>query len=275
MSDDERVLSGAGRVGNRLDTTVAHAARVFDYLLGGKDNFAADRQVGDLVREVYPDVDYSVRANRAFLARAVRYLAEEAGIRQFLDIGTGLPTAENTHEVAQRVAPSSRIVYVDNDPMVLAHARALLTSDLPGATAYVDADLRDVEKILADASGLLDFRQPVAVMLVSILFCFPDEDDPYGIVARLMDAVPAGSYLVVSHAAADVSAEADEGARRANELLAQQVTLRSQAEVERFFEGLELLEPGLVPLAKWRPTSEAVAEAAPPAGMWAAVGRKV
>jgi S-adenosyl methyltransferase len=191
---------------------------------------------------------------------------------------TGLspvPAAENTHEVAQRLAPSSRTVYVDNDPMVLAHARALLTSDLPGATAYVDADLRDVGKILAHARELLDFGQPVAVMLVAILHCIPDEEDPRGIVARLMGAVPAGSYLAVSHPPGGVLLERGaEALGLFDKLMAQTVKLRSRAGVERFFDGLELLEPGVVPVSNWRPASEAGAEAATPAGMWAAVGRK-
>jgi S-adenosyl methyltransferase len=275
MADDDRVLFGPERVRDKLDTTVAQIARVYDYCLGGKDNFAVDREVGDLVREIYPEIVHTARANRAFLTRAVRYLAGEAGIRQFLDIGTGIPTADNTHEVAQRVAPSSRVVYVDNDPMVLAHARALLTSGPVGQVAYVDADLRDVPAVLAGASRVLDFGQPVAVMLVAVLHCIPDWDDPHGIVARLMDAVPAGSYLVVSHPPGDVSDELSaETARRFNKLLAQKVTHRGLPKVERFFEGLELLEPGVVPVLKWRPTRQAEAEAAPPAAMWGAVGRK-
>ena len=257
----------------KIDTSVAHVARVYDYWLGGKDNFAADREAGDQVLEIYPDMVHSARANRAFLARAVRFLAGEAGIRQFLDIGTGIPTADNTHEVAQLVAPTSRIVYVDNDPMVLAHARALLASDPAGATAYVDADLRDPLRIVAEAARLLDFGQPVAVMLVAILHCIPDEDDPYRIVARLMSAVPPGSYLVISHAPGEMRPNVGaEMIRRLAKVLAQKVVLRERDEVERFFDGLELLEPGVVPITKWRPATEA--EAAAPAAMWAAVARK-
>ena len=273
MADDDRLKSASCRTKAQLDTTVAHIARVYDYWLGGKDNFAVDRELGDQVVEVYPDVFHSARANRAFLARAVRYLAGDAGVRQFLDIGTGIPTANNTHEVAQRVAPSSRVVYVDNDPMVLAHARALLTSDPAGTTAYVDADLRDVTSILDEASGGLDFSKPVAVLLLAILHFIPDHEDPYGIVARLMSAVPSGSYLVISHApgemAADVTAET---VRRLNKLMAQKGTSRGKAEVAQFYKGLDLLEPGVVGISKWRPNTEH--EAAAPAGLWAAVGRK-
>ena len=189
---------------SRLDVSVAHIARVYNYWLGGKDHFAADRAAGEATIGVYPGIQQSARANRAFLARAVRYLAGTEGIRQFLDIGTGLPTANNTHEVAQAAAPDSRIVYVDNDPLVLAHARALLTSTPQGATAYLDADLRDTRKILEQAAGILDFGQPVAIMLIAILHYIPDLDEARDIVARLLAAVPAGSFLVVSHAGSDL-----------------------------------------------------------------------
>jgi trans-aconitate methyltransferase len=256
-----------------FDTSVAHVARVYDYWLGGKDNFAADRVAGDRAIEAYPDIVYSVRANRAFLARTVRYLAREAGIRQFLDIGTGIPTANNTHEVAQREVPETRVVYVDNDPVVLAHARALLASAEGGATAYVDADLRDTGKILAEAPGLLDFSRPVAVMLMAILQHISDDEDPYGIVARLLDAVPPGSYLALSHPASDIEVEAmAEMAKRLNQLMAEKVTFRSQAQVSRFFDGLELVEPGMVRVQRWRPATDA--EAASPAALWGGVGRK-
>ena len=178
---------------------MANQARIYDYLLGGKDNYAADRAAVDAVLKVAPEMGFTARANRAFLGRAVRYLAAEAGIRQFLDIGTGIPTAGNTHQVAQAVAPESRVVYVDYDPVVLAHARALLTSSEAGATEYIDADLRDTGTILGQAARLLDFTQPVAVTLLLILHAIPDSDDPHAIVARLMDAVPSGSYLAISH----------------------------------------------------------------------------
>src|SRR5580698_3787432 len=183
-----------------INTNVAHSARVYNYWLGGKDNFAADRTLGDAIIKAVPSTVFGARANRAFLGRAVRYLAAEAGIRQFLDIGTGIPTADNTHEVAQAAAPDSRVLYVDNDPIVLAHARALLTS-ATGTTAYLDADVREPAEILAGAAATLDFGQPVAIMLIAIMHCVPDEDDPYTIVRRLIEAVPSGSYLVLSQPA--------------------------------------------------------------------------
>src|SRR5450756_332775 len=236
-----------------VDTGVAHIARVYNYWLGGKDNFAADREAAELVITSYPAVLASVREQREFLRRAVSYLAGEAGITQFLDVGTGLPSAGNTHEIAQRAAPQSRIVYVDNDPIVLAHARALLTSSPQGATAYLDADLRDVPAILAEAAGMLDFSKPVAVMLIGILHCVPDSDDPVGLVNRLLDAVPPGSYLVIAHPANDIHAtQIGTAANRLNQVMAQPVTLRPHAEVARFFDGLDLLEPGLVQVHRWR-----------------------
>jgi S-adenosyl methyltransferase len=192
---------GTGRVKPPgFDTSVAHQARIYDYLLGGKDNYAADRAASEAVLSIYPEMAFNARANRAFLGRVVRYLAGEAGIRQFLDIGTGIPTAGNTHQVAQAIAPESRVVYVDYDPVVLAHARALLTSTQAGATDYIDADLRDTGTILRQAQQLLDFTRPAAVTLVAILHAIPDADDPHAIVARIMDAVPPGSYLALSHA---------------------------------------------------------------------------
>ena len=190
-----------------FDTGVAHPARVYNYWLGGKDNYAADRETAEQAVAANPNILPGVRANRAFLRRAVQYLAGEAGIRQFLDIGTGLPTADNTHEVAQAIAPDSRIVYVDNDPIVLAHARALLTSTPEGATAYVQADARDSGTILAEAAKTLDFSQPIAVMFLMILQYIPDEGEPQQIVARLMDAMPPGSYLVHSDTTGDIDAD--------------------------------------------------------------------
>ena len=241
-----------------IDTTVAHQARIYDYWLGGKDNFAVDREAAEQAIAAYPAILRGVRAQRAFLARAVRYLVEQAGVRQFLDIGTGIPTANNTHEVAQASAPEARIVYVDNDPMVLAHARALLTSSPEGATAYLDADLRDPEKILAGAADLLDFRRPVAVMLVGILQLIPDADDPYAIVARLLAAVPSGSWLAVYHPASDIDQQrVAEAVRRVNARSAGTTTLRSHQEITRFFAGLQLLEPGLVQVQRWRPGAAA------------------
>jgi hypothetical protein len=256
-----------------FDTSVAHIARVYDYWLGGKDNFEADRTAGEEALAAYPDLVSSVRANRAFLARGVRFLAAEAGIRQYLDIGTGIPSANNTHEVAQSVAPDSRVVYVDNDPIVLAHARALLVGRPEGTTDYLDADLRETEKILDHARGLLDFSQPVAVMLVAVLHLIGPEDHPYSIVSQLIDAVPPGSYLLLSHVASDIEPEKmAEMGKRLNRLLAQKGYYRSQAEVTQFFTGLELVEPGVVPVQHWRQDSEI--EGARRAAMWGGVARK-
>jgi hypothetical protein len=256
-----------------FDTSVAHVARVYNYWLGGKDNFAADRAAAQQAMAAFPDIVYSARANRAFLRWAVTFLAGPAGIRQFLDIGTGIPSANNTHEVAQSVAPDSRIVYVDNDPVVLAHARALLTSAPEGATDYIDADLRDAGQILAKAAETLDFSQPVAIMLMAILQHLSDDHDPYGIVAQLVAAVPAGSYLTLSHPARDIhAAEMAEMAKRLNMMMAEKVTFRSQAEVAPFFAGLELIEPGMTNVPDWRPETEE--EASSPAALWGGVARK-
>jgi hypothetical protein len=257
-----------------FDARVAHPARVYDYWLGGKDNFEADRIAGEATIAAYPAIRASARANRAFLARSVGFLADEAGIRQFLDIGTGLPTANNTHEVAQSVAPDSRIVYVDNDPLVLSHARALLSSSPEGVTDYLDADLRDTGRILELAAGTLDFSQPVAIMLLAILHYIPDLDEAQRIVARLVSAVPSGSYLVISHAASDISpAEMAEMIKRMNEHLAEGNHVgRPRDVVERFFAGVDLAEPGVVKVTEWRPVS--ALEAGGPTSLWGGVGRK-
>jgi hypothetical protein len=256
-----------------IDTTVAHSARVHDYWLGGKDNFAADRAAGDAVTTAYPGIVTSVRANRAFLARVVRFLTREAGIRQFLDIGTGLPAANNTHEVAQAEAPDTRVVYVDYDPIVLLHAQALLTSDVPGTIDYIHADARDPGHILREASRMLDFSRPVAVMLIALMHLVVDADDPYGIVETLKAAVPSGSYLALSQVAADIEPEQmAEAAQRYNRLAYETQRHRTHAEVSRFFEGLELVEPGVVAVPKWRPASEI--EAAAHSAMWGGVARK-
>ena len=240
----------------KVDTSVAHIARVYDYWLGGKNHFAADREAGDEAVRAYPDMHMSVRQNRAFLQRAVRYLAGEAGIRQFLDIGTGLPSADNTHEVAQAVAPESRVVYVDNDPIVLAHARALLTSTPEGMTGYLDADVRETGTIINEAAKLLDYGQPVAIMLIAVLHLIPEEDDPYQLVADLLAAVPSGSYLVVSHVASDLQRQSpgiNAAAARLSQVMFQRVTARSQDQVLKLFNGLEILEPGIIPVQDWRP----------------------
>ena len=257
-----------------LDTRHAHSARVYNYWLGGTDNFAADREAAEQAIAANPGIVADVRANRAFLARAVRYLAAECGIRQFLDIGTGLPTASNTHEVAQAVAPDARIVYADNDPVVLAHARALLTSTREGATAYLDADLRDTAAIVRAASATLDFGEPVALMLLIILHLIPDAGDPYGIVASLVLAVPAGSYLVLAHPASDIrAAKMAEMTRRVNERLSgPKATMRDRAAITRFFDGLDLLEPGVVQPQQWRPEPGILSP--PQVTAWCAVARK-
>jgi SAM-dependent methyltransferase len=252
---------GAGDQGNvtaalGFDTTVAHPARVYNYLLGGKDNFAADREAADRMVAGGAKVLAGVRANRAFLGRAVRFLAEEAGIRQFLDIGTGLPSANNTHEVAQGIAPESRIVYVDNDPIVLAHARALLTSTPDGACDYIEADLREPRAILDQAANTLDFGRPVAVMLLMTLQYIPDADDPHHIVSALLDAVPPGSYLAVSDVARDLAADAnvETSTERLNERMGPaRMTIRGVDQIAGFFGGLEMVPPGLVQLPQWRP----------------------
>jgi SAM-dependent methyltransferase len=237
-----------------LDTNVAHPARVYDYWLGGKDNYAADRAAAEAAIAAFPAVISGVKANRAFLGRAVRFLTAEAGIRQFLDVGTGLPTADNTHEVAQAIAPEAKVVYADNDPIVLVHARALLTGSA-GTTSYVDADLRDTEKVLEEAAHNLDFSQPIAVILLGILQLIPDDDEPYAIVEQVLDALCPGSFLVISHPTGDIDSEAmTEMARRLNERSAPaQMTLRSHDQISHFFDGLDLIEPGVVPVNCWRP----------------------
>ena len=241
----------------------------------GKDNFAADREAGERFIAAYPAVVHSVRANRAFLVRAVRFLASDMGIRQFLDIGTGLPSANNTHEVAQRVAPQARVVYVDNDPIVLVHARALLASSPEGATDYIEADLRDTAVIVDEAARTLDLAHPVAVMLLGVLHCIPDEDDPAAIVSQLLAAVPPGSYLAIAHPASDVAADQMARSMRGyNQQARDPVTARTHAEVCRFFEGLELLEPGVVQLHRWRPGSADLAQSRELAN-YGGVGRKV
>jgi len=270
--DDDRV-TGSGGEPSPFDTSVAHVARVYNYWLGGKDNFAADRAAGEQAIKAFPGIPLSARSNRAFLARTVRFLAGEADIRQFLDVGTGIPSANNTHEVAQSAAPAARVVYVDNDPIVLTHARALLASDPAGATDYIDADMRDPQQILAQAGRLLDFSRPVALMLMAVLQHLDDEDSPYQIVQTLIAALPPGSYLAISHPAKDIDAEAmAKMADSLNKMMAEKVTFRDRAAVARFFDGLELVEPGLVQASKWRPTSES--EATSPAALWAGVARK-
>jgi hypothetical protein len=259
-----------------INTDVAHPARVYDYWLGGKDNFPADRALAEHIMEAIPTMRTMAAANRAFLSRAVRYLAEEAGIRQFLDIGTGIPTSPNVHEVAQAVAPDSRVVYVDNDPIVLAHARALLTSQEAGETSFIGADLRQPKSILdhPTLTSTLDLSQPVAVMLVAVLMYFRDTDNPnpFEMVATLLDAMPSGSYLAITHPTADFNAEAMGGAVAAAERSGVTLVPRNQAETEEFFAGLEVVDPGVTPVLSWRPDE-------PPddprsAYYWAGIARK-
>ncbi|MGE5287853.1 MAG: SAM-dependent methyltransferase [Micromonosporaceae bacterium] len=258
----------------KIDTSVAHIARVYDYWLGGKDNYAADRQGAEEVIAAYPGIRTTVRAQRAFLGRAVRYLTVEAGVRQFLDIGTGLPSANNTHEVAQEAAPESRVVYVDNDPIVLAHARALLEGSPEGASAYIDADLRDTGKILEAAAATLDFAKPVGVIMIGILHCLPDDDDPAGIVAQVVDAVPSGSYLAIAHPAKDIhSGQTTNAAARLNRLMSGRITLRTRAEVCGFFDGMDMVEPGVVQMHRWRPDSSVAVDDYETSG-WAGIGQK-
>ncbi|SNY61968.1 SAM-dependent methyltransferase [Paractinoplanes atraurantiacus] len=242
-----------------VDDTRVHSARRYNYWLGGKDNFAVDRESGDMIAAAFPGVRITARENRGFLRRAVTHLAAEAGVRQFLDIGTGLPTADNTHEVAQRVAPSSRVVYVDNDPMVLVHARALLTSTPEGRTHYLEADLRTPEKILADPEVLdvLDLDRPVALMLVAVLHFVRDDAEAREIVRTLVDALPSGSYLALSHATTDFT-DAEGRARYLSMIDAGQVDAypRTAADLALILEGLEVLEPGFVAVSEWRPDDD-------------------
>jgi hypothetical protein len=256
-----------------IDTSVAHPARIYDYWLGGKDNFAADREAGEQALRAYPELAQAVWSNRAFLARAVKLLAGEVGIRQFLDIGPGIPASNNTHEVAQAIAPDSRIVYVDNDPVVLLHARALLKSSTAGACDYLLADLRDPDAILRAAAKTLDFSQPIALMLLVVLQHISDEEDPYRLVAHLVGALPAGSFLVISHPTDDFNPNnKGESMARYHERVRAADTLRGKEDTERFFAGLDLAEPGVVPVSGWRPDSEVTA--ARPASMWCGVARK-
>ena len=239
---------------SRLDPSVAHSARVWNYWLGGKDNYKIDRVVAAEFAETFPGIVDIARQVRHFLFRAIRYLVVEAGVRQFLDIGTGLPTANNTHQIAQGMAPQARIVYVDNDPLVLVHARALLTSSAEGVTDYIEADVRDPDRILREAAKTLDFTQPIGLIMLAILGHIPDSDNPHAIVSRLLDALPSGSYLALSDDT-DTDAANNEATRIYNQNpdAANPYHLRSPEQIAGFFEGLELVEPGLVTTSRWRP----------------------
>ena len=278
MTTDEAPAPGDGGAGKSkrpsFDTSVANQARIYDYLLGGKDNYEVDRAATKAILAFYPGMAFNAKANRAFLGRAVHFLASEAGIRQFLDIGTGIPTAGNTHQVAQAVAPESHVVYVDYDPVVLSHARALLTSHEAGATRYVDADLRDTDTVLRQARQLLDFTKPVAITLLAILHAVPDADAPHAIVAKLLDAVPPGSYLALSHVASDlVDAGTREGVTDiSDQMIHQDFSFRTRDEVTRFFEGTDLVPPGVVRVEEWQP--EPGPDHTAQSSLWAGVGRK-
>jgi hypothetical protein len=259
-----------------IDTTTAHPARRYNYLLGGKDNFQADRESGDELARLNPAIKVAALENRAFLQRAVGFVAEQ-GVRQFVDIGTGLPTADNTHEVAQRIAPESRIVYVDNDPLVLVHARALLTSTAEGRTAYLEADVREPAKILGDPAlrEILDLTQPVGLVLVSVLPFVAGDDVAGPIVRTLLDALPSGSYLVLSHATFDTLDP--EVASKYWEMFhagKSDIWPRTEVEFRELFAGLELVEPGVVQVHEWRPPPDATPRAAKEINNWGAVGRK-
>ena len=254
MTDDP---SASGQRPSGIDASVPHSARIWNYWLGGKDNYPVDREAGDQFSQVFPNIIAVTRASRAFLTRAVEYLARDAQIQQFLDIGTGLPTTDNTHEVAQRVAPASRIVYVDNDPVVLVHTRALLTSTGEGRTAYIDADLHDPDKILEDAAQTLDFTQPVALMLMGILGHVMDDDEARSIVKRLLDALPSGSYLGL-YDGTDTDKAGVEAQEEYNKSGADPYRLRSPEQIASFFDGLDLVEPGVVSPPLWRPDPAAL-----------------
>ncbi|MBX6357770.1 MAG: SAM-dependent methyltransferase [Micromonosporaceae bacterium] len=236
-----------------LDTSRPHSARVWNHFLGGKDHFAADRQLGEQIRAVYPQIVEVARQSRAFLRRAVTHLTAEAGVRQFLDIGTGLPTADNTHEVAQRIAPESRVVYVDNDVLVLVHARALLTSTAEGACAYVDADVRDPDTVLAEAAKTLDFTRPVGLTMLGILGNVVDYDEARWIVRRLVAALPSGSFLVVNDGTNVIQPQARDRATQLSVDAGMPYIARSPEQIAGFFDGLDLLEPGVVSTPRWRP----------------------
>ncbi|MFJ4647152.1 SAM-dependent methyltransferase [Streptomyces bobili] len=260
---------------DRINTSQPHTARIWNYWLGGKDNYEVDRAAGDQIRQLHPGIGEYARADRLFLGRAVRHLVHDVGIRQFLDIGTGLPTADNTHEVAQAAAPEARIVYVDNDPLVLAHARALLTSSPEGRTDYLDEDLRNVDAILEHAAKTLDFSKPVALILLGVVIFVGDDEDPYALVRRLVDRLPAGSHLVLSHTITSPSMpDVDEAVKFWNEHGTPKLTQRTPEDVARFFDGLELLEPGVLSCSRWRPEGEDASEPEEVA-MFGGVARKL
>ncbi|WP_371596257.1 SAM-dependent methyltransferase [Streptomyces sp. NBC_00564] len=256
----------------KIDTSVPHSARIWNYWLGGKDNYRVDEEAGDAYTAVFPGIVTIARSSRAFLRRNITYLVAEAGIRQFLDVGTGLPTADNTHQVAQRIAPETRIVYVDNDPMVLAHARALLYSTPEGATAYVDANVTDPERILAAAADTLDFTQPTALILSNILGHVADHDQARSIVTSLMDALPSGSYLSINDGSLGIDPVFERAQDAYNESGAVPYNLRTPDQITAFFDGLDLIDPGVVSVPLWRP--DVTSPAPEPIGEHGGLARK-
>jgi hypothetical protein len=257
-----------------IDTTVPHSARIWNYWLGGKDNYEVDRLAGDQFLAAFPEIAVIARATRDFMGRAIGYLAAEEGVRQFLDIGTGLPTFNSTHEIAQQIAPESRIVYVDNDPVVLLHAETLLRSAAGGATDYIDSDMRDPERIMAAAAKTLDFSAPIAILFMGVLGHVTDDADAVSIVRQLLDTVPSGSYLVLSDGTNVVHGEQGEAAQEEyNESGAEPYCLRSPEQLARFFDGLEMVEPGLVSVTRWRPRAS-VFGVPPEVDALGGVGRK-
>ncbi|WP_043663191.1 SAM-dependent methyltransferase [Streptomyces xylophagus] len=257
----------------KIDTSVPHSARIWNYWLGGKDNYPVDKEAGDAYTAVFPGIVTIARSSRAFLRRNITYLVSEAGIRQFLDVGTGLPTADNTHQVAQRIAPETRIVYVDNDPMVLAHARTLLDSTPQGATAYVAADVTEPDRILAAAAETLDLTRPTALILSNILGHVADPDQARSIVTRLMDALPSGSYLSINDGSQGIDPVFEQAQDAYNESGAVPYNLRTVDQITAFFDGLDLIDPGVVSVPLWRP--DATASPAPePIGEHGGLARK-
>jgi len=255
-----------------LDTAVAQSARVNNYWQGGKDHFAADRAAAEQALAAFPGLPAAIRAGQPWRRRVTRFLVTDGGVRQFLDLGTGLPVGETIGQMAEALQEGCRTVYVDHDPMVVAHARALLSQAEPSC-GFLEADIRDTGSVLAGAAQTLDFGQPVAVILSSVLHLIPDTDDPYGMVARFMDSTPPGSYLVIAHPSSDIRPKASAGmAATLNQSVAQKRTYRDRSQVGRFFAGLDLVEPGVMPLPRWRPDSEDEARA--PTMAWAGVGRK-
>ncbi|MFJ5597548.1 SAM-dependent methyltransferase [Micromonospora parva] len=252
-STSGRPEAGAAGSPQKIDTSVPHSARIWNYWLGGKDNFAVDREAGDQYRQVFPGVVDVARASRQFLVRSIMFLAADAGIRQFLDVGTGLPTANNTHEVAQRIAPEARIVYVDSDPLVLVHARALLVGTAEGRTAYIDGDLHDPAAVIAEAGKTLDFAQPIGLILSGVMGHVPDYETARSITRQLVAALPSGSYLSLNDGTSLISAEMQQAQDDYNDSGATPYTLRSPDQIAGFFDGLELVEPGVVPCPQWRP----------------------